>query len=275
MGTAVARRLGPGRTVVLADINPGALSAVAGTLRDEGHRVVEVPADVSDATSVAQIAETAARCGWLRALVHTAGVSPVQATSRRIIDVDFVGTANVLDAFEQYVQRGSVAVCIASGAGTLVTLPFDIEAALATTPTAELRVLDALDASALDASEAYAVAKRASQLRVQAAAPRWRRRGGRVVSLSPGFISTEMGRQELNGPSGASLRQMLESTGIERFGTADDIAAAAEFLISSAASFITGTDLLIDGGAVAALRFGTAGTRDSATADAGQGKGNH
>jgi NAD(P)-dependent dehydrogenase (short-subunit alcohol dehydrogenase family) len=263
MGAAIARRLGAGRTVVLADIDAGALGAVGSALRKEGHRVVEVRTDVSDAAAVARLADAASGYGRLRALVHTAGVSPVQAPARRIIEVDLIGTANVLDAFEPHVQRGSVAVCIASGAGTLADLTPAVEAALALAPTTELAALPVLNASALSPSEAYMLAKRASQLRVQAAAPRWRRRGGRVVSISPGFISTEMGRQELNGPSGASLRQLIESTGIERFGTPDDIAAAAEFLIGSAASFITGTDLLIDGGAVATLRFAASASADS------------
>ena len=52
---------------------------------------------------------------------------------------------------------------------------------------------------------------------------------------------------------------MVEASGTGRLGTPDDIAAAVEFLLSPAASFITGVDLLVDGGAVAAVRTGQLG----------------
>lgn len=55
------------------------------------------------------------------------------------------------------------------------------------------------------------------------------------------------------GPFGDVMRDMIAASGRGRLGTPDDIAAAVEFLASSAASFITGTDLLVDGGVVAAI----------------------
>jgi NAD(P)-dependent dehydrogenase (short-subunit alcohol dehydrogenase family) len=61
---------------------------------------------------------------------------------------------------------------------------------------------------------------------------------------------------ELAGSSGEFMRQMVASSATARLGTPDDIAAATEFLLSSRAAFVTGTDLLVDGGAVAAVRSG-------------------
>jgi NAD(P)-dependent dehydrogenase (short-subunit alcohol dehydrogenase family) len=78
------------------------------------------------------------------------------------------------------------------------------------------------------------------------------------VSISPGVIATPMGRSELAGPFGDGMRDMVERSGCGRLGTPDDIAAAVEFLTSSAASYITGIDLLVDGGTVAALHFSRA-----------------
>jgi NAD(P)-dependent dehydrogenase (short-subunit alcohol dehydrogenase family) len=66
-----------------------------------------------------------------------------------------------------------------------------------------------------------------------------------------------MGRQELDGPSGDAMRSMVNGSGTRRVGTSDDIAAAVDFLLSPTASFITGIDLLVDGGVVAALRTGS------------------
>lgn len=255
MGLATARRLGSGRQLVLADHAQELLERVADTLRGEGHTVDSLRVDVADPRSVERLAQHAGALGSLRAVVHTAGVSPVQASPERIIQVDVLGTAHVLDAFLPFVTHGSVAVCIASMAGTLVPLPPEAERALATTPTSQLAGLPMLDPKNLESGAAYSVAKRANQLRVQAASIPWGRRGGRVVSVSPGIISTPMGQAELQGPHGEAIRAMIQASGTGRTGTPDDIASAVEFLLSPQASFITGTDLLVDGGAVAAARY--------------------
>jgi NAD(P)-dependent dehydrogenase (short-subunit alcohol dehydrogenase family) len=256
MGEAVARRLAPGRRLVLADVNAGVLAEVAERLSACGHDVRALRVDVSSHDEVAALAETASALGAIRAVVHTAGVSPVQATPQQIVEVDVIGTARVLDAFEPHVEPGTVAVCIASMAGTMTAMdPQDLEK-LATTPTDQLSALAILDPATLDSASAYGVAKRANQARVEAASVAWGRRGGRVVSLSPGIIATPMGRAELDGPFGDVMRAMTEQSGTKRLGTADDIAAVVDFVVSPAASFITGTDLLVDGGVAAALRYG-------------------
>jgi len=104
---------------------------------------------------------------------------------------------------------------------------------------------------------AYPFAKRANQIRVAAAAVTWGERGARINSISPGVISTAMGRLELDSESGALMRAMVENSGLRRLGTPEDIAAATEFLLGPSASFVTGTDLLVDGGVVAAITTGT------------------
>ncbi|MGD0018541.1 MAG: SDR family oxidoreductase [Candidatus Limnocylindrales bacterium] len=255
MGMAIARRLGTGRHLVLAEYAKESLATAAEVLAGEGHWVHQVRVDISDAAAVKDLAAQAAGLGQIRAVVHTAGVSPVQASPARIVAVDVIGTALLLDAFEQYVGPGTVMVCIASMAGSMTPLPPDVEALLATTPTNQLAGLPLLDPATIDPGAAYGIAKRANQVRVQAASVGWGKRGGRVVSLSPGIISTPMGQQELAGPSGDMMRHMIDASATQRLGTPEDIASAVEFLVSPAASFITGTDLLIDGGVVAALRY--------------------
>ena len=255
MGEAVARRLAPGRTLVLADASDARVNELGERLSNAGHRVRALRVDVSSADDVTTLAGTAAALGAIRAVVHTAGVSRVQATPAQIVAVDVIGTARVLGAFEPHVETGTVAVCIASMAGTMTPLDAETLALLATTPTDRLSTLAVLDPATLDVASAYGVAKRANQARVEAASVAWGRHGGRVVSLSPGIIATPMGRAELAGPFGDVMRAMIERSGTGRIGTPDDVAAAVEFLVSPAASFITGTDLLVDGGVVAAMRY--------------------
>jgi len=254
MGQAVARRVGSGCTILLADVGDAQLTRVAAALTNDGYTVHPVRTDISAPEEVTTLARTAADLGPIRCVVHTAGVSPVQATSRAIVDVDVIGTARVLDAFEPYVRPGTVAVCIASMAGTLTQLDSETLALLATTPVDELHGLAVLDPTTMEPGVAYGVAKRANHVRVEAAAMGWGRRGGRVVSISPGIIATPMGHEELAGPYGDAMRAMIDMSACRRLGTPDDIAAAVEFLVSPAASFITGTDLLVDGGVVAAVR---------------------
>ncbi len=255
MGEAVARRLGPGRTVLLGDADATALATVTDRLGAAGHDVHGRRVDIATGADVDALVQLAGGLGRVVALVHTAGVSPVQATPERIVAVDVVGTARLLDAFLPLVEPGTVAVCVASMAGTMTTLPPEQLATLATTPTDELAGLPFLDPGGLDPGTAYGLAKRANQVRVEAASVPWGRRGGRVVSISPGVIATPMGRAELAGPFGAVMRTMIDASGTRRVGTADDIAALVEFLVSPAASFLTGTDVLVDGGVVAAMRY--------------------
>ncbi|MFD9547924.1 SDR family oxidoreductase [Nocardia salmonicida] len=254
MGRAIAGRIGSGRHLILADYDERLLADTGRQFTDQGFEVTLVPVDVGDAASVAKLAAAAAAAGPIRHLVHTAGLSPVQASTEAILRVDLFGVAYVLDEFATVMSSGGAGVVIASMAGHFAKLSPEHEHALATTPTPELATLAFLDTEpALHPMLAYPVAKRGTILRVRAAATAWGRVGARVNSISPGVISTAMGQEELAGESGASMREMIAHSASGRIGTAEDIATAATFLLDPASGFVTGTDLLVDGGAVAAL----------------------
>ncbi|MFC9059330.1 SDR family oxidoreductase [Streptomyces sp. NPDC057074] len=255
MGQSIARRQGTGSKVLLADLHEETLAGVADLLREQGHDVVTQPVDVSSRSSVASLAGAAARLGPVTQVVHTAGLSPVQAPAAAVLKVDLLGTALVLEEFGRVIAPGGAGVVISSMAGYLLPTPLSTEQeqALAHTPAEELLDLPFADPEVLGQS-AYGLAKYGNRLRVQAASIPWGERGARVNSISPGVIATPMGRQELAGDSGRSMRAMISASGTGRLGTPDDIAAAAAFLLGPDATFITGNDLLVDGGAVAAVR---------------------
>ncbi|MFF1681425.1 SDR family oxidoreductase [Streptomyces sp. NPDC058256] len=255
MGAAIARRLGSGRTLILADASRGQLDRAVGALRDEGYEARGVLTDVSDRGSVEWLAETAYGEGRLAAVVHTAGVSPATGTAKKILDVDLVGTAHVIDVFEKVASHGMSLVCVSSMAGHYASLSAAQEAALATTPTEELLGLDVVTAIGDDAQSAYIVSKRANHLRVQAAALAWNLRGARVNSVSPGVISTAMAKAEAESPSGEHMLKMLDACGAGRTGTPGEIAEVVAFLVGPGAPYITGTDLLVDGGQAAWIRW--------------------
>jgi NAD(P)-dependent dehydrogenase (short-subunit alcohol dehydrogenase family) len=254
MGCAVARRIGSGSLVVLADVNEDAAATTASDLRSEGLDVVSQFVDVSQRESVDELADFSRNRGQISALVHTAGLSPVQASARAIVQVDLLGTAYVLDAFGSVISDGGAGVVIASMAGSMASLSSEFEHRLATTPTAVLDTLPELTVEMLhDGPTAYLTAKRANQLRVQAAAATWGARGARINSISPGVIATPMGEAELASPTGDVMRALVEGSAMRRTGTPHDIAGAVEFLLSPRAAYITGTDLLVDGGVIASF----------------------
>jgi NAD(P)-dependent dehydrogenase (short-subunit alcohol dehydrogenase family) len=258
IGRAVARRQGAGRAVVVADSDPHRLHAAAATLEDDGMDVTTCHVDVSSRPSVAHMAGVAAERGRVTHVVHTAGLSPVQAEAELILRVDLLGVALVLEEVGSVVGTGGAGVVIASMAGHLgASLTTEEEEALASTPADVLLELPVIrTAAGADPGLAYALAKRANQVRVGAASVSWGERGARINSISPGIIATSMGRSELDSESGPFMKAMVEASAARRLGTPQDIASVAAFLLGPDAAFVTGTDVLVDGGAVAALRSG-------------------
>jgi NAD(P)-dependent dehydrogenase (short-subunit alcohol dehydrogenase family) len=258
IGQAIARRTGAGKHVLLADFNETNLQNAKTALEDAGHTVSTQRVDVSDRDSVAALAQAAAGLGDVVQVVSTAGVSPVQAPAEAVLAVDLYGTAVVLEEFGTVIAPGGAGVHISSMAGHMPP-PLDPETAhaLAFTPVEELLALPVLAPDAVpNSGAAYAISKQANHLRVQAAAVPWGDRGARVNCISPGIILTPLARDEMSGPGAEGYQRMIEVSAAGRVGTADEVATAAAFLLGPDAGFITGTDLLIDGGVIAALRAG-------------------
>jgi NAD(P)-dependent dehydrogenase (short-subunit alcohol dehydrogenase family) len=213
---------------------------------------VGVACDISDQAAVSDLAERVRELGPLRGLAHAAGVSPTMTGARRVLEVDLVGTALLLDSFEPLVEPGSAAVCFSSSSAYQVAM-MGIDAELQAM-VSDPRVPGFLDTAVehfSDSGIAYAWAKRGVIAVAARAAVSWGRRGGRVNSLAPGLIDTPMGRQEAEQQP--IMKVMLEKTPLERLGQADEVAAVVAFLLSDAASFISGIDVLVDGGMLQGL----------------------
>jgi para-nitrobenzyl esterase len=263
MGLATARRLlRPRETMLLVDLDAAKLEAVRADLAEyaAGPEWVETAvADVTDTDAMARLAETVRDLGPFRTLAHAAGISPTMGEWWPMVHVDLVGTARILQALLPLVEPGSVAVCWASNSAHMGATP-------AGDPVLDPILDDPLDPdlharleAALEgrwdgeagSGAAYGWAKRGVIRLVRREASAWGARGGRLLSVSPGIINTPMSRQELEKQP--MMQVMLDNTPVPRMGAPSEVADLVAFLVSHNASYLTGTDILIDGGVSATL----------------------
>jgi len=258
IGQAIARRVGVGKHVLLADVRAENAQAAADVLANAGYEVSVATIDVSSRDAVQTLAGTATALGDVTGLIHAAGVSPSQASPATILKVDLYGTALVLEEFGNVIARGGAGVVIASQSGhRLPPLSVEQNKALATTPAEELLALPFLQLDQVtDSLHAYQLAKRGNSLRVMAAAVRWGKRGARVNTISPGIIVTPLANDELRGPRGEGYRRMIDLSAAGRAGTPDEVGNVGALLMGPDGGFITGSDFLMDGGVTAAYWYG-------------------
>lgn len=258
IGQAIARRVGAGKHVLLADLRQENADAAAEVMSNAGYDVSTAVVDVSSRESVHPLVEVATDLGDVTGLIHAAGVSPSQASPATILAVDLYGTALVLEEFGNVVARGGAGVVIASQSGhRLGALTAEQNAALATMPADLLLALPMLQPDNVrDSLHAYQLAKRGNALRVMAEAVRWGKRGARVNTISPGIVITPLAKDELTGTRGEGYRRMIELCPVGRAATPDEIGTVGALLMGPDGAFITGSDFLMDGGVTASYWYG-------------------
>jgi NAD(P)-dependent dehydrogenase (short-subunit alcohol dehydrogenase family) len=258
IGQAVARRISAGKHVLLADLRQDNANAAAEILRSAGFEASTATIDVSKREAVRALVQAATALGDVTGVIHAAGVSPTQAAPATILAVDLYGTALVLEEFGKVIARGGAGVVIASQSGhRLGALTAEQNKALATTPADELLALPMLQPDQVkDSLHAYQLAKRGNSLRVMAEAVKWGERGARLNTISPGIIITPLARDELSGPRGDGYRRMIDLCPARRAGTPDEVGTVGALLMGPDGAFITGSDVLMDGGVTAAYWYG-------------------
>jgi NAD(P)-dependent dehydrogenase (short-subunit alcohol dehydrogenase family) len=248
--------------MLLVDLDAAKLDTVRADLAEyaAGPEWVQTAvADVTDTDAMARLAEQVRDRGPFRTLAHAAGISPTMGEWWPMIHVDLVGTARILQALLPLAEPGTVAVCWASNSAYMGATPAGdpmLDAILDDPLDPELRArLDAALEGRWDtpagSGEAYGWAKRGVIRFVRREASAWGARGGRLLSVSPGIINTPMSRQELEKQP--MMQVMLDNTPVPRMGAPSEVADLVAFLVSDDAGYLTGTDILIDGGVSATI----------------------
>ena len=246
MGSAVARAFArEGRPMVLSDREAGSVEALKSSLNGADAVIVAGDLTASDYPGRLVGALAGRRIG---ALVHTAGVSPSMADGARIFEINFNATTRLVEGLLPHFAPGGVAILVASNSGQLIARPM-FDRSLRRVLAGKSSLL--LNLMLRSPRTAYPMSKRAVQLYAPQMAPAFGRVGARIVSLSPGIIDTQMGRLEQK--AGPEMDKMIARTPVGRMGRPDEIASVVAFLASDAASYISGTDILVDGGTVAGV----------------------
>lgn len=255
MGLATAKIVGRDHTVVLCDVRQDRLTTAATTLQDLGITPTVVNCDVTDRQAVADLLGEATGLGTVVSVIHTAGVSPSMGAADYVMRTNAIGTVNVDEEFYAIASEGAVIVNVASMAAHM--LPAEI------IPTNQFPLalddrdafMDAMMAACNIAPEearsgiAYALSKSFVKWYSQSQAERFNARGLRIVSVSPGSIDTEMGRLEEQAGAGA----MVADAAVPRWGKPEEMAELLAFCASDKAGYLTGTDILNDGGVIASM----------------------
>ncbi len=237
LGAESARRLArEGAPVVLTDMQAEAGQAVADEIQAAGGRAVFLPHDVTDEARWAEVvAHAMERFGRLDVLVNSAGVGggePIlEATLegwRRVVGINLDGTFLGV--------RHAAPVMAAAGRGSIVNLS------------------SILGKVGMPGAAAYCASKGGVALMTKAVALELAPMGVRVNSVHPGFIETPMVTNSLRDSGNENeMRDMIVSRhAMGRLGVPREIADAIVFLASDESSFMTGAELVVDGGYTAA-----------------------
>ncbi len=234
IGLSIARLFADeGAHVYIADVDGAAAETAASAMTARGLTATALAVDVTrgqDVTSLMRTLET--RHGKADIVVNNAGIN-VRADFRHLTDEEWVRLREVnLDAVVR-IARDAFNLLKASGAGSLVN------------------VASIMGHRGLRQLAAYSATKGAVAALTRALAVEYAPFGIRVNTVSPGFVETALTERVLRNP--AIRKALIDQTPMRRFGTGEDIARAALFFASDDSTFVTGSELMVDGGMAAGL----------------------
>lgn len=233
IGGAICRRLASeGALVAVGDLDSAKADAVAKEITGREGRAIAIRLDVTDLASARQsVDETVASFGKLTSLINVA----VAATPD--------GNAETLD-FEQWERALRVNL-----SGAFIMCKYAVPEMRKAGGGSIINIASQLGHLHIAGRAPYCTSKAALISLTKVLAMDFARDGIRANSISPGFVLTEMSSRRYGSRENATRIQSPKHL-LNRPGDVDDVAAGAAYLVSDDAAFVTGADLLIDGGYV-------------------------
>lgn len=247
IGQACARKYKE-ELLIITDYSQAQVDESVDLLKNEGFDAIGIPCDISNKEDVSKLTDFVVANGEFKALIHTAGVSGTVKDPKKVYNIDLIGTDILLDAFFEIATLDSVAVMVSSMMAHVVPSNESYDDALRN-PQADGSYAKVEIATNGDSDVMYNFAKKGVLYLVEKNADRWGSKGARVISLSPGVIETPMALKAAEEHP-ERMEMIKQATPLKRNGQSEDIADVAYFLTSHAARFITGTDILVDGGVI-------------------------
>lgn len=253
MGLATAKRLGKkGQYLLLAGRTAAKLEKAVAELRAQGIEAEGCVCDLGEEASVRALADTAAARGTVTTVIHAAGMSPHMGTPEQIMRSNALGTVHVHDAFYDVLAPGGCLIDTSSMSAYLTPrfiMPIRAFRCSGGDETKFLKKMMArvnLFPKSTRTGVAYSISKYFVIWYAKAEAARFGRKGVRVLSVTPGNFDTPMGELEKE-----EATAYLKKCALPRLGRPDEIAALYEACADPAMGYLTGADILCDGGCVA------------------------
>lgn len=251
IGMACAKAL-KNENLIVTDYSDQQVDATVAELARQGITVKGISCDITNNDDIQRLTQFVQQHGTFKTLIHSAGVSGTITDLKKVYQIDLVATESLTNAFHELAVEGSVAILVSSMMAYMVPANPSYDDALANPGAA-----DSFDIVSgfvnNDADEMYNFAKRGVQLLVQKYADKWGKHGARIVSVSPGVIETPMALKAMEEHA-ERMEFIKKATPLQRNGRPKDVANLIKFLASDSAGFITGTDILIDGGVIHNLK---------------------
>ncbi len=232
--------------LVLTDYADSAVKKVTDQFSQQGFDVTGIACDITKKEDVEKLKAFVLKEGNYGGLVHTAGVSGSAQDLKKVFDIDLVGTDIIVNAFYELAKEDTAVILFSSMMGHVVPPNPEYDDALRNPQQEGAYNKVALFVNS-DADTMYNFAKRGVQLLCQDNAMRYGEKGGRIISLSPGVIMTPMAVKAAEEHP-ETMDRMKKITALNRNGTPEDISDVVQFLLSDKARFISGSDILVDGG---------------------------
>lgn len=233
--------------ILLCDLNGDLLEETAQKLHNSGARIATLAGDVTAPDFMDRMI-SACEGKPVAAAVHAAGVAPKMVDTARMLEINWESALAFTHAVKPRMAEGGAVVLIASN-----TSYFPIDEELKEVFERPLKPGEsAAYAERVGNSFAgYLLAKRGVRALAKSECVAFGERGARIVSVSPGLIDTEMTKDR----DTEVIQKMINESATKRVADTSELAAAIAFLLSPKASFITGCDLLVDGGETAGMGY--------------------